>query len=246
MLAEIGRDARTGCTSSLVKSDRGVYGILCLRNNKWYVGQSTNVLKRLKNHVYNLRKGKHGGVLLQSAYNKHGEDSFRVKILSYCAIEELDEKEIYFIEHFNSIENGYNIENGGNKNKTISEYSRLKMSIAKKGKPSGRKGVKASPELRLKLSLAHKGLVSPKKGKPALHPVWNKGLKGVQISDKRKSVSVIDKYTGQDYGEYNSIESFRNARGYKSKNQTRISERSFYIGRYVFTYTNNIQNEGEI
>ena len=53
--------------------------------------------------------------------------------------------------------------------KTNSEEAKLKMSLAKKGKPSGRKGLKNTPlseETRLKMSLAKKGKPPNNKGKP--------------------------------------------------------------------------------
>ena len=61
--------------------------------------------------------------------------------------------------------------------------TRLKISLAKKGKPSGREGKKHSKETRLKMSLA-------KKGKPA----HNKGQKMKEESKRKMSLSHLGKH----------------------------------------------------
>lgn len=54
-----------------------------------------------------------------------------------------------------------------NKGKKPSEETCLKMSLAKKGKPSPKRGLKMTLEQREKLSNAHKGKPSPMKGRSA-------------------------------------------------------------------------------
>jgi len=122
-----------------MKKIPGIYIIINVLNNKVYVGQSVNVLARTVSHWAYFRSGKHHNAHIQSAFNKYGENSFRIDILEKCEIYELDEKEKYYIEKYKSTDCnfGYNKESGGSLNKKVSIESRKKLSeTKKKWKPS--------------------------------------------------------------------------------------------------------------
>ena len=53
-----------------------------------------------------LRANKHSNVILQSSYNKYGQDAFEYAILEECSVERLLEREQYYL---NTIPNLYNI-----------------------------------------------------------------------------------------------------------------------------------------
>jgi group I intron endonuclease len=131
----------------------GVYLIYNLVNQKVYVGQSRNVRNRLFVHKSSLRLGKHVNTYLQNAFNKYGEDKFVFRSVEYCEIENLTEREEYWMDQFNStnLTRGYNLmrakTHGG-----ISEETRAKMSKARKGKIH-------SEESRAKISVAKKGKI---------------------------------------------------------------------------------------
>lgn len=79
-----------------MKSRVGRIGIYLIRNklnNKVYVGQSINLVRRWREHKSSLRKGKHRCSHLQNSWNKYGEDNFE-----FLIVEELDninyEKEV--------------------------------------------------------------------------------------------------------------------------------------------------------
>lgn len=118
----------------------GVYLIKNQISGKVYIGQSVNVEDRLWHHKSALKHGRHENSYLQNAWNKYGADAFLFEILCECLESELDEKEIYYINLFDSTnrERGYNLDNGGKRQKTISEETRQKMSLAKKGKYLGK------------------------------------------------------------------------------------------------------------
>lgn len=59
----------------------GIYKIICLINNKFYIGSSVNIDKRLRNHKRSLRKNSHDNKYLQNAWNKYGEHNFRFEII---------------------------------------------------------------------------------------------------------------------------------------------------------------------
>jgi group I intron endonuclease len=187
----------------------------------------------MKDHKNKLRNGKHSNLYLQRAWNKYGENNFYFSECIICPVEELDNYERFYIKLLNCLDFGYNLESGGNLNKTLSQESKQKMSDAKKGKPNGLKGRKASAELKLKLSIAHKGLPSPKKGIKTGKPSWNSGTKGLQISPKRIKVEVFDTVTDENLGIFDSKTHFKESINYKSKNYTKLSETETKLGRYL-------------
>ena len=82
-----------------------------LINNKKYIGQTTQGQKRLYDEISG-----HGiGPLFKNAIKKYQKDAFICYILEYCPLEQLNEREIYWIKYFNSADRnyGYNIASGG-------------------------------------------------------------------------------------------------------------------------------------
>jgi len=59
----------------------GIYKIICLNNNKFYIGSSTNINQRLKNHINLLNQNKHKNKYLQNSWNKYGEQNFKYEIV---------------------------------------------------------------------------------------------------------------------------------------------------------------------
>jgi group I intron endonuclease len=77
-----------------------IYKTINLVNNKFYVG------KDKKNNPRYLGSGK----ILKNAIKKYGVDNFKKEILESCKTEdELNEREIFWINELNAIECGYNI-----------------------------------------------------------------------------------------------------------------------------------------
>ena len=136
----------------------GIYCIENLINGKRYVGQSIDIYSRWKNHIHSLNGNRSNNTLLQRAWNKYGEDNFKFQILEACAEEDLDEKERAYINLYNSCENGYNIEDGGNEHKHLSYATKNKLRNA-------HMGIKCSPETREKMSKSRIGPLNPMYGK---------------------------------------------------------------------------------
>jgi len=97
-----------------------------------------------------------------------------------------------------------------NLGRKVSPESRLKMSLAKIGKPSPRKGCKMSDEVRRQMSISRIGRIPPNKGKKSkycgeLHHGWKGGVtptnekirKSMEYRLWRTSVFVRDDYTCQ-------------------------------------------------
>lgn len=86
----------------------GIYKITNLINGKKYVGQSIHIERRWKEHIYQNRNS-----AIHQAIEKYGVENFNFEIIEECPQSQLDEREIFWIKHFNSYENGYNLTPGG-------------------------------------------------------------------------------------------------------------------------------------
>lgn len=110
-----------------------IYKITNLINNKIYIGKS---LHPDENYFGS-------GLQITAAIEKYGRDNFRKDILENCTPDNLDEREIFWIEHLNARDTniGYNISIGGTGGnhywKSLDEVGkqglRDKISIAKTG-----------------------------------------------------------------------------------------------------------------
>lgn len=86
----------------------GIYKITNTINNKSYIGQSINIEQRWQRH-----KKATDNFAIHQAFRKYGLDSFTFEIIEECDQKYLDEREIYWIQYYNSLANGYNMIPGG-------------------------------------------------------------------------------------------------------------------------------------
>lgn len=149
----------------------GIYLITCTSNNKIYIGCAANFRKRWIEHKYELRHNKHYNKYLQRAWNKHGEQSFVISILEYCSLDQLVEREQFYIDTWQPFgDKGYNIARDATAPMLGLKHSPeaiRKVSLANKGRKrspefaaqiSARaKQMICTPETRLKRSIAMKG-----------------------------------------------------------------------------------------
>lgn len=136
-------------------------------SNKCYIGITTMTLeKRLSCHFSNSKKH---DTKLYFAFRKYGFDTFKIEILEECSTrEELIEKEITYIEQYNSYHKGYNMTTGGegvpgfpiNKGRKHSEETKKRWSEQRKGHPAYPNQIKKAKEL-----FAKTYLVIPPSGK---------------------------------------------------------------------------------
>jgi len=113
-----------------------IYKIVCKINSKAYIGQTTRTIEdRWASHVFSSKKIKKNSMVISRAINKHGRENFTITCICKASNkEELDNREKVAIKLFKTIENGYNLKEGGNGSKH-SEESKKKMSEQRKGKP---------------------------------------------------------------------------------------------------------------
>lgn len=159
----------------------GIYIIKNIVNNKCYIGQSQNIETRIREHKYLLRNNKYGNLKIQNAWNKYGEDNFVFEVIEECSIDELDEKEIFYIQEYDSHANGYNNTDGGGgvRGWKHSDEFKQKMSLSNKLNPrhpspeqiarlveyNKTRDYHHSEETRAKMSKAHQGLKATEEAK---------------------------------------------------------------------------------
>lgn len=93
----------------------GIYKITNTLNNKCYIGQSIDIENRWKQHIRASRSLTEGGdnYSIHKAIRKYGVKNFIFEIIELTSIEELNNKEKYWINYYNSYNNGYNETLGG-------------------------------------------------------------------------------------------------------------------------------------
>lgn len=178
-------------------------------SGKYYIGQTIDESKRrVKFLNINLP---YGGPKIEAARKKYGPENFEYTVLMKVTGDNPDEVKSYlnklevdFIKMYNSIENGYNIQEGGeshrgqtawnkgkkletpawNKGIPMKEESKRKMSESLKGRPAWNKGIPHSEEQRRKLCIARQGRVYSEETKRRIS-IGNKGKKS-QIKGKHR------------------------------------------------------------
>ncbi len=129
----------------------GIYVIENKTNGMKYVGQSSNLKRRIN--------APHDGCLyLSRAFEKYGKDNFEAYVIEYCDKQYLDEKEKYYIKELqsHSSQNGYNISWGGKtpmKDRKHTKESKEKISLSISGEKNPMFNKKHSKETRLLFSI---------------------------------------------------------------------------------------------
>lgn len=105
-------------------------------NNKVYIGQTIQPLNTRKSihkyHALNDNSKEYKNNHFYNAIRKYGWENFSWEVIDTAdTYEELDNKERYWINHYDSINNGYNIRIGG----TFNDYQSDKFAIAHGSKP---------------------------------------------------------------------------------------------------------------
>lgn len=148
-----------------------VYKITCISNNRVYIGQTKNFKNRRGYHLYKLKQQNHGNRYLQKDYNLYGKENLIFEILEECDIDNLLERETYWINYYGGKDssNTYNLIDLKGASNDAKEYRRkliekgiINKSLSKEAKNKIRKahlGMKASKESKLKCSNTLKGRI---------------------------------------------------------------------------------------
>jgi predicted GIY-YIG superfamily endonuclease len=116
-----------------------IYKITNKLNGKVYIGQTTQPLKRRWRNHCETKKG-----AMDSAIAKYGKENFDIEIIDIAeTLEELNEKEKYWIKEYDSLApKGYNLTYGGNNGKRHPDVGK-RISESLKGHMSGENSVRS-------------------------------------------------------------------------------------------------------
>jgi group I intron endonuclease len=156
----------------------GIYKITERSTGRCYIGQSTNIKRRWKEH-----------------YKRFSPDLFEYSVEQECCVGLLDVMERYFIKKLNTLTpNGLNKTHGGSGMfGHCDEDTRLKMSASKKGKQPNNAGHQRTDETRLKISIATSGERNPfysKHHSDEIKKQISASKKGVPWTDARRQAQL--------------------------------------------------------
>ena len=214
----------------------GIYMITNIYNGKCYIGSSTDMKTRIRNHKNCLKSNKHANSYLQASYNKYGKESFTITIVELVEdFSLLTTRETAWILKLKSNESshGYNM--------SLPNTELL---------PNGGVGLH-SEETKFKLGL----MVYTKRHRSATLEDYikyreNRRERKKSIHNKEdvdSTVVVYDKDNGSIVGEYANAKETSNTMGLSYKRVNEVlnlakeggKTRRSYKG-YVFVYKRNV------
>jgi len=209
-----------------------IYCYHCIPTGKKYVGQTVDENGRKKKH---LSDSKVQDLKFYRAVRKYGWENFIYGVIDEFNENVLNEREIFYIEKYDSFKNGYNSTSGGEglRGYKFTQETRELLSKLKKGKPinhgksvsAGLTGRKLSKEHSEKIqkvlkenklgifSLSHEelSLAGKKGGKIG-------GIKGAKSQHKQKWKCLITGFVSTPCG----LSSYQKARGIDKSMRIRI------------------------
>lgn len=93
----------------------GIYKITSLLNGMTYIGQSTDIGERFKEHIKAGLGLESSTNILYSAMKRQGVENFTFEVLENCKREQLNAREAYWIEFYQSQKFGFNMTRGNKK-----------------------------------------------------------------------------------------------------------------------------------
>lgn len=133
----------------------GIYQIVNTISGKRYIGSSSYLERRLAEHKRFLRKGLHQNKHLQLSFNKYGENSFVLEKIEECEIDNLLDREQFYIDLFRG--NLFNFGNAYAPSRGYKHTQEAKIRIGNYWK--GRSRGSMSEITKEKVSLSKKGTI---------------------------------------------------------------------------------------
>lgn len=126
----------------------GVYVIQNVVTGASYIGSSQSVHHRWYQHRSLLRKGCHHAPYLQRSWNTHGETAFSMRVLEECPMEQLLEREQFYIDGFRPV---YNVSAVAGTRRGVPQTTETIERVRK-----ALTGTRRTPEQRARMSQAQK------------------------------------------------------------------------------------------
>lgn len=208
----------------------GIYRIENLVNHKSYIGKS----KYLEDRIAQFYDGDHRNVHLDNSVQKYGIESFKVTILEECTVEELNDKERYWISYLRTYDpsTGYNKTFGGDGG-SPTEETRKKLCLSHIGNKSWR-------------GLTHTELQKRKIGESCRR--WHKEVGFSEESRKKMS----DNLSGEKNGMFQRVQ----VRNHETGESTTVSKEDltrflednpdFVVGNTGRVWVSLLDNSGNV
>lgn len=197
---------------SVDNNQSGIYRIRNKVNGKFYIGSTSNMRKRMREHLSSLRRGIHVNDYLQHAFNKYGEKNFIFEVYEFVEhIDDLLDVEQKLLDELRPYDSnvGYN----------LSEYA---YSYRAYGENNPHYGVPKTEEHKQKISRSLKGHIHSKetrlkiskavRGKNTGKDHWSYGKERSENHRKNLSRSLKGKFAGENnpfYGKKHTKETKR-------------------------------------
>lgn len=169
-----------------------IYKITNIKTGKVYIGKTTRSLNdRLQGHINSADRG--DNFKLSRAIRKYGKENFIIEPIDVAYNrDELNEKEVYYIKKYNSLEDGYNMTIGGEGGNTYIDKSDEEM-----------KAISEKISAALRKNNGNRGqLIGPKNGMcgkhhtPEVKERMSRALKGKKFS-KEHNRKISEYYKGR-------------------------------------------------
>ena len=145
-----------------------IYCYHCISTGKKYIGQTDNEKRRKYEHLSHYNK-KSRDCKFYRAVKKYGWENFIYGIIESVNIGDLNYKEIYFIEYYDTYRNGYNSSFGGETTRGYKHTDKTKQLLREM-----KLGSKHSNETKKKMSEDRKGRIPWNVGIPVTEEVKQK------------------------------------------------------------------------
>lgn len=181
---------------SVGDNQSGIYRIRNKQNGKFYIGSTSNMRKRMREHLSFLRNNKHVNNYLQHAFNKYGEENFSFEVFEYVEnvndLLSVEQKVLDKLKPYD-MKIGYNISKIATSYRVYGEenyhFGKPKSEEQKRKTSEALKGRKRSEETKKKISKAVKGKNTGKDH-------WSYGKERSKQHRERHSASMKGKFAG--------------------------------------------------
>lgn len=178
----------------------GIYKITNLINNKVYIGQSQHIEIRWKAHrsrPFQKNAQQYNSPLYQ-AIRKYGLKNFSFEVVEECQIDQLNQKEQYWIKYYNSSNKqfGYNLTEGGQ----TCTFHKLNKKEVKEIQSLLINSTLSQEEIAYKYNINQRSISYINTGSTWLDSNLNYPLRKEYIPQKNNNIRKFKKYYCMDCG----------------------------------------------
>jgi hypothetical protein len=126
-----------------------IYCVHCISTGKKYIGQTIQKIQyRINDHFCRSSNSQYK---FHRAIKKYGKNNFIYGVIEECDFSVINDREMYWINIFDTFKNGYNSDTGGMNGRLLSEETKSKIQQKTSKHNNPRYGVKLNSELKEKI-----------------------------------------------------------------------------------------------